>query len=278
MTTSLQDSSPSLTQNSQEIMSPNSTNRDFNQCNGVEQFLPTNVQSFKSPLNTLLQKMRLSINNNTGEKIVLKSWRSLSDPSVGIFFVGIDPLTVVQLAGWNGNSLYWLNGLWDGRIFIGLETMNHSYLNRVTFEYDEGSASIWKNSEDGVEHGEARLGGHLVNRNSIKSLVCSCSPGFKPAYKEEWEHRNFNGGCCEKNGTGKKEGFQKLTRMKLPDSQDTLFIPETYTYYLGIDCMLWSECLVELQEVSKHGADLYIHLTSSELGDSFCFNRSFCYM
>ncbi|CAH2040719.1 unnamed protein product [Thlaspi arvense] len=288
-------------------------------------------ESFKYPSDTLLQKMRLRIKNNTGEKTLLKSWRSLSDPSVGIFSGGINPLTAVQLAGWNGSSLYWRSGSGDGRIFIGLETMNRSYLNRVTFEYDEGSASMYYIQDDRTLHFRLNPEGKIVRMawnmekqdwavswtsqktecdlydkcsqfgscNSNKSPVCSCLPGFRPAYKEEWGHGNFSGGCvrkallyCERNGTGKKDGFRKLTGMKLPDSQDILSVPEiecenkclkncsctAYTYYLGIGCMLWREHLVDLQEFSKQGADLYIRLASSELGNAFCFDRNFCYV
>ncbi|CAH2040715.1 unnamed protein product [Thlaspi arvense] len=290
-------------------------------------------ESFKYPSDTFLQKMKLSINKNTGEKTLLKSWRSFSDPSVGIYSAGMDPRSAVQVVVWNGSTLCWRSGPWNGQVFIGIEHMNSTYIEHDIVEYDkEGSASLFYISEidqnmhvrlnpygnlekvvwnvekqDWVatwsshktECGLYNKCGQFGSCNSNKFPVCSCLPGFMPVHEEEWEHGNFSGGCvrkallyCERNRTGKKDGFRKLTKMKLPDSQDVLSVPESecennclkncsctaYTYYVGIGCMLWRGHLVDLQEFSINGADLYIRLASSELGNAFCFDGNFYYL
>ncbi|GLU23152.1 hypothetical protein SLE2022_391770 [Rubroshorea leprosula] len=43
---------------------------------------------------------------------------------------------------------------------------------------------------------------------------------------------------------------------------------KAYAYVMGIGCLLWSEDLIDMQEFSSGGEELFIRLASSELGDN----------
>ncbi|XAR59203.1 Non-specific serine/threonine protein kinase [Bertholletia excelsa] len=277
-------------------------------------------QSFQHPSESLLQQMKLSSDQSTGEKVVLKSWRSPSDPSVGNFSAGVDLQTVPQLTVWNGNYKYWRSGPWDNQVFTGVESMTSTYQSRVivdddnegsvtmSFTFVEGMTSFFRLNPDGslvqiywaeekqdwevtwssleTECGVYGKCGPFGSCNSRTPQICTCLPGFEPAHEDAWKRGNFSGGCvrrlllqCEGNGTGKKDGFQKLTTMKLPDFQELSDVPENkcesqcvnycscaaYTYLNGIGCMIWKGNLIDLQKFDNGGADLYIRLASSEL-------------
>ncbi|XP_059437183.1 G-type lectin S-receptor-like serine/threonine-protein kinase At1g11330 isoform X2 [Corylus avellana] len=126
--------------------------------------------------------------------------------------------------------------------------------------------------------------------NSQNSPICSCIRGFEPKNGEEWNRGNWTSGCerrrplqCERvdNGSdgGKKDGFLKLTMMKVPDLADWSSALEekcrnqclencsciAYAYDSGIGCMAWTRSLIDLQKFSSGGVDLYVRLAYSEL-------------
>jgi len=134
--------------------------------------------------------------------------------------------------------------------------------------------------------------------NSKNSPICSCLRGFEPKNTEEWNKGNWTSGCvrrtplqCEKvNNNGnegeKKDGFLKLTTMKVPYLADWSTTSEencrtqclencsciAYTYDSGIGCVIWTGSLIDLQKFSTNGADLYVRLAYSELGGLFLFS------
>ncbi|KAK1557109.1 hypothetical protein Q3G72_018055 [Acer saccharum] len=129
--------------------------------------------------------------------------------------------------------------------------------------------------------------------NPDNKPICSCLRGFEPKNIQEWNRRNWTNGCvrkrpllCERiNKTGevgKEDGFLKLETMKLPYFVERSSIPVTkcrehcfnncsciaYAYDAGIGCMTWTGSLVDINKFpSGGGADLYIRLSHSELGE-----------
>ncbi|KAE8125205.1 hypothetical protein FH972_020038 [Carpinus fangiana] len=126
--------------------------------------------------------------------------------------------------------------------------------------------------------------------NSQNTPICSCLRGFEPKNTGEWNRGNWTSGCvrrkplqCERvnNGSegGKKDGFLKLTMMKVPDLADWSSAREgncrnqclencsciAYAYVSGIGCMPWTRSLIDLQKFSSGGVDLYVRLAYSEL-------------
>ncbi|GMY12670.1 G-type lectin S-receptor-like serine/threonine-protein kinase At1g11330 [Fagus crenata] len=129
--------------------------------------------------------------------------------------------------------------------------------------------------------------------NPQSSPICSCLRGFEPKNTEEWNKGNWSSGCvrrkplqCERVKTGgesgKFDGFLKLNKMKVPDFEVwpyDLYAPEdecrqqclqscsciAYAYDAGTGCMSWNRSLIDTQELSRNGVDLYIRLAYSEL-------------
>nr|GLL24034.1 G-type lectin S-receptor-like serine/threonine-protein kinase At1g11300 isoform X3 [Ipomoea trifida] len=122
------------------------------------------------------------------------------------------------------------------------------------------------------------------------SKSCSCLQGYKPRNEMEWRNGNWSSGCirnaalqCHRNSSNeknnKKDGFLKLQRVKVPDfarwvsslddSCETDCLRDcaciAYSYYNGIGCMHWLQDLIDIQQFSTGGADLYIRLPYSEL-------------
>ncbi|XP_019151275.1 PREDICTED: G-type lectin S-receptor-like serine/threonine-protein kinase SD1-13 isoform X2 [Ipomoea nil] len=120
--------------------------------------------------------------------------------------------------------------------------------------------------------------------------VCSCLRGYKPKREVEWGNGNWSSGCirnedlqCDRNNSdvnkSKQDRFFKLQMVKVPDfatwvpsSQDTCESDCSrncsclaYSFYPGIGCMHWTRSLIDLQQFSMGGADVYIRLAYSEL-------------
>ncbi|KAL3820637.1 hypothetical protein ACJIZ3_006542 [Penstemon smallii] len=123
--------------------------------------------------------------------------------------------------------------------------------------------------------------------NAKGKPICTCFPGFEPRNKEEWDAENWTSGCvrktpllCETNNSAKEDGFLKLKKVKLPHHlkwfpnlidecrSQCLNNCSCIAYAYNSDgCMLWSESLIDVKLFSSGGADLYIRLANSELGN-----------
>ncbi|CAL5411095.1 unnamed protein product [Camellia sinensis] len=188
--------------------------------------------SYQNPSDSFLENMILSSDRSTGEKILLKSWKSPSDPSVGSFSAGISLSTIPELVVWNGSHPYWRSGPWNGQIFIGVHDMtslygngfnvidNHegtvslsfTYANRSMLHYiflnhkgslmemvwtegNEEPEVDWSSTETDCVYGKC---GPFGSCNSKDSPICSCLRGFEPNRIDEWNSGNFTGGCVRR--------------------------------------------------------------------------------
>ncbi|XP_028066183.1 G-type lectin S-receptor-like serine/threonine-protein kinase At1g61550 [Camellia sinensis] len=118
--------------------------------------------------------------------------------------------------------------------------------------------------------------------NKNKSPNCECLKGFVPNSIEDWKKGNWAGGCvwksdllCQKNtsnlassGKAQNDGFWKLRSMKLPDHFEYLYTEDSsgcqqwclsncscvaYAYVTGIDCVVWTGGLIDVQQFSLAG-------------------------
>ena len=286
----------------------------------------TTWESIQHPSHSLLPKMKISTNTRTGEKVVLTSWKSPSNPSIGSFTTEINPRHNPQIFVYNGSHPYWRSGPWSSQVFIGIDNMYSVYLNGFQVVDDKegtiyatftvGNSSLFRYyalTPQGTLLGTVReLGkekwevswksnnsecdvygtcGAFGICNSGNSPICSCLRGYEPMQFQEWSKGNWTGGCVRKkqlqceitnssDQQGKTDGFFRLTTMKVPDLEDWSVALEdeckqqclkncsciAYSFYSGIGCMSWSGNLIDMQEFSQSGADLYIRLAHSELG------------
>ncbi|THG21161.1 hypothetical protein TEA_009055 [Camellia sinensis var. sinensis] len=190
-------------------------------------------ESFRYPSDSFLVKMVLSSDGSTGEKTLLKSWKSPSDPCVGSFSAGFSNSTIPEIFIWNGSRPYWRSGPWNGQIFIGVQYMTSLYddgLNvvdnkekTVSMSFSNANQSMltyaYLNHEGALmEMGwtqgkqepkvdwsapETDCGvygkcGSFGNCNSKDSPICSCLRGFEPNRIDEWISENFTGGCVRR--------------------------------------------------------------------------------
>nr|POE96168.1 g-type lectin s-receptor-like serine/threonine-protein kinase [Quercus suber] len=189
-------------------------------------------ESFQHPSDTLLQKLKISTNGRTGEKVQLTSWKSHSVPSIGSFSCGIQPPSLVQVFIWKDGSPHWRSGPWNSRIFIGIPEMNSvfhdgfsvvddkngtislsfSYVINSLFHYvltTEGDLveRYWDSEKDDwrivwnaviSECDVYGTCGAFGSCNSRTSPICSCLPGFEPKNTEEWNRGNWTSGCLRR--------------------------------------------------------------------------------
>ncbi|KAM3701692.1 hypothetical protein ACJW31_05G193800 [Castanea mollissima] len=86
-------------------------------------------ESFQHPSDSFLPRMKLSSNLRKDEKVQLTSWKSPSDPSIGSFSAGIDPLNIPEGFVWKDGHPNWWTGPWNGQVFIGIQNWNPVYHN-----------------------------------------------------------------------------------------------------------------------------------------------------
>ncbi|KAF7120658.1 hypothetical protein RHSIM_Rhsim13G0168100 [Rhododendron simsii] len=208
-------------------------------------------ESFQYPTDSFLPRMKLG----SDVKTMLKSWKTSSDPSVGTFSAGINSLTIpeiIEFYVWNGSHPYWRSGPWNGQVFIGVPYMNSRYRNGFTVVPDDNKGTAYVSFATG---NESLMKYYLLNHDGtfmhketvewkqeweVPWSALGTDWGFEPINVEEWNRENFTGGCarrtplqCERNGSSnldKKDGFLKLTTMKVPELADWVSVPENDGY------------------------------------------------
>ncbi|KAK3441366.1 hypothetical protein EUGRSUZ_B01368 [Eucalyptus grandis] len=187
----------------------------------------------------------------TGERRVLVSWKNNNDPSSGNFTTALTSETPPQLLTRNGSTSYWRT--------------------------PSTSCDIYGTC------------GPFGICNSKNSPICRCVKGFMPRSKEEWNRRNWTRGCiretelnCQKNTSRspstqmKKDVFVHMKQMKVPDSAEYSSDPGdvgkcqswcmnncsclAYSFVQTIGCLVWAEDLMDFQEFSTAGQDVYIRV------------------
>ncbi|XP_060194122.1 G-type lectin S-receptor-like serine/threonine-protein kinase At1g61490 isoform X2 [Lycium barbarum] len=127
-----------------------------------------------------------------------------------------------------------------------------------------------------------------------KLPICSCLRGFVPRSNDEWSKGNWTGGCARRtkllcqpkgnstsSGVAQQDAFLKFSGLKLPDLAAIFHLDSAsecerlclkncsctaYAYVAGIRCMVWSGDLLDMQDYSYSGEDLFLRLAYSELG------------
>ncbi|ONI10183.1 hypothetical protein PRUPE_4G033000 [Prunus persica] len=125
--------------------------------------------------------------------------------------------------------------------------------------------------------------------------ICKCLKGFVPKSPEEWSKGNRTAGCmrktklfCESNTSksvtlrGKGDGFSKMVQLKPPDFHEYITSSDAveckikclnncsclaYAYVDNIGCLAWSKDLIDIQEFSSGGVDLFILLDHADIDE-----------
>ncbi|CAA7023971.1 unnamed protein product [Microthlaspi erraticum] len=221
-------------------------------------------QSFEHLGDTMLPLSTLIYNLATGEKRVLTSWKSDTDPSPGDFVVQISPQVPSQAFTMRDSTPYWRSGPWAKTRFTGIPEMDETYTSPFSLQQDangsgsftflhrnfklprivitsEGSLKIpLYNGTEWELYFEApvNLCDHYGVCGPFGLCVmskCKCFKGFIPKYSEEWRRGNWTGGCvrrtellCQGNSTSEDANvFHAVANVKPPDFYEFAATSET---------------------------------------------------
>ncbi|XP_057544068.1 G-type lectin S-receptor-like serine/threonine-protein kinase At1g11300 [Amaranthus tricolor] len=185
----------------------------------------------------------------------------------------------------------------QGKPEMSFTVANPTLLERIVLSYDGRLIEkdwddcnrkwklLWKSFESECElYGKCGAFGSCDPKNSP---ICSCLKGFEPKNMDEWSKGNWSSGCVRRTplecvNAEKPDKFLRLKHMKVPDysnwetssNQDDCericFLNCSclaYAYYSGIGCMMWNSSLIDIQQFSTGGADIFVRLAHIELGN-----------
>ncbi|XP_071720928.1 G-type lectin S-receptor-like serine/threonine-protein kinase B120 [Rutidosis leptorrhynchoides] len=280
-------------------------------------------RSCDHPTDTYLPNLRVYLNLTDGISRKFVSWKSSNDPSKGNYSMGIDPRGSPQIVVWDDrdNRRIWRTGHWNYQIFVGLPQMrslllfgfrlitvnskilyfifniqDSSVLMRFLIQWNgvvqqltwDGQTGRWNVSLSQPSIGceeYNKCGDFGVCRTRNGPNLCSCMDGFDPNFVDQWNRRNWSGGCvrrtnleCYSNGST-SDGFVRLMDVKLPDFADGLDGTRTdcengclsncscnaYAYVTGVGCLIWGGNLVDVEQFEQGSETLFIRLASSDL-------------
>uniref|UniRef100_A0A803MXA9 Receptor-like serine/threonine-protein kinase n=1 Tax=Chenopodium quinoa TaxID=63459 RepID=A0A803MXA9_CHEQI len=176
-------------------------------------------------------------------------------------------------------------------VYTGASTLAYSH---YAFSYDGTISEKWWDGKKwqyvwGAPVTECDLYGScgaFGSCNPTISPVCRCLKGFRPKNPGEWKKGNWSNGCVRKVSLqcgiqgGKDDGFFSVKNVKVPDHTEwSVGLNQVncrsqclqncsclaYAYDAGAGCMYWSRDLIDIQEFSSGGLDLYLRLPHSEL-------------
>ncbi|GFP89528.1 g-type lectin s-receptor-like serine/threonine-protein kinase at2g19130 [Phtheirospermum japonicum] len=280
-------------------------------------------QSLDYPGNTWLPGGKIAYNKRTHQKQLLTSWKNADDPAPGLFSLELDPNESQYIIRWSRTVPYWTSGPWNGHIFSLVPEMrlnyiyNFSYIdneNESYFTYSLYNPSVisrfimdvsgqikqlsWFDESDwnlfwSQPRQQCTVYAYCgafgtCNENSLP--FCNCLPGFRHKYENDWDLRDYSGGCvretnlqCENNATspnGRRDRFLARPYVKPPDNSLPSAVGTagecesaclnncscTAYAYDANGCSLWNGELFNLQQLSEGdgtGRTIYIKLSAS---------------
>ncbi|XP_071707183.1 G-type lectin S-receptor-like serine/threonine-protein kinase At4g27290 isoform X2 [Rutidosis leptorrhynchoides] len=214
-------------------------------------------QSFDYPGDTFLAGMKVGKDLVTGRYWSVRSWKSLDDPSPGLYEFKIDTngypqyyirrgsVVEIRFGPWNGvrfigypsktNSLYTYEFVFNQEEVYGkYELLNSSFITRLYLSPEgNGMRLNWNPNQGWIPYLGITIDmctqygfcGAFGSCNVFNSPACSCMYGFEPRQPDEWKAGNWSGGCQRKEALkcGNEDGFRKLSGVKLPDTQHSWY-------------------------------------------------------
>ncbi|KAK8494154.1 hypothetical protein V6N12_032987 [Hibiscus sabdariffa] len=113
--------------------------------------------------------------------------------------------------------------------------------------------------------------GNYSTCDQFDSRKCVCLEGFRPKSQDQWDARNWHGGCVRKielqcpstdDGTSRGKGDLDTCRRHCLENCSCT----AYAFIPGIRCMIWTGDLVDLQRSQQGGSlEFFYRLHHSEL-------------
>ncbi|OVA04103.1 Protein kinase domain [Macleaya cordata] len=271
-------------------------------------------QSFDYPCDTLLPGMKHGWSLKENKNWSLSSWKSIDDPSPGDFIYSVDHVGLPQFVLRKGSEIQFRSGNYDGARFGGDPEIKITPVfkpkfvfnpNEVYYTFEDIYPTITRfvlNQSGSIDHlkwnDESREWIPLITLhrdncdnyaacganaacNINDTPMCHCLKGFTPKSPQESIAFDLSAGCIRSSplNCSKGEGFEKFTRMKLPDKSEVLNTSNrcdreclarcsctAYAVTAVTSCAVWFGDLVDIREYIKGGAtDLYIRMAANEL-------------
>ena len=252
--------------------------------------------SFNNPTDTFLPNMTMDPYMN------LTSWRDRDDPGTGNFTFMLDTVgySNTQIVNKEG-KIYWKSSENDGYYFIVTTTKGHNshYFENARLVMNfSGKLEYWEQSTNGtwsLSYAEpndncsvynfcGKFGSCNLNNNK---LPCKCLPGFMPHVAQKWYSGDFSDGCTRNSMSCGESGdtFLNLKMIKIGGKPEQSYQVgnETeckvlclkncdcmsYRYYQEsrMECTIWTQELVDLQEEYDEGYNLSIRVAISDIGN-----------
>ncbi|CAA2982552.1 G-type lectin S-receptor-like serine threonine-kinase B120 [Olea europaea subsp. europaea] len=250
--------------------------------------------SWRSASEPSVGKYSLGVDPRGSPQVVIwegtsRKWRS--GHWNGLIFIGVPGMRAIYLYGFK------LNNDADGKLYFTYTPSNSTDLIKFWIRWD--GIERQERWNKGLEKWDL-IQSHPVDNEcdqynkcgpfgkcDIKSRpVCSCIEGFVPQDLDQWTRGNWSGGCTRRKileclPEVKRDGFFNAEQVKLPDFVDYVG-PEdveecenkclencsctAYAFVSGINCMIWSRELVDLEQFDEGGSTLFVRLDRSELG------------
>uniref|UniRef100_A0A5B7CD00 Receptor-like serine/threonine-protein kinase n=1 Tax=Davidia involucrata TaxID=16924 RepID=A0A5B7CD00_DAVIN len=209
----------------------------------------------------------------------------------GQIFIGIPDMRGLYLYGFKFESKR------DGNLSMTYTSLNSSYTVRFWIQWNGyGQQLLW---HEGEKDWIVRQS-HPANQSEVYNIcgtfgkcvmmdssICKCIiEGFEPKNTDQWNKGDWSGGCirrtplqCDRNGSS--DGFLEVERVKLPDYADSVVADNTeecqneclkncscnaYAFVDGIQCLIWSGDLVDVEQFEEDGGTLHVRVAISELG------------
>ncbi|CAA0307215.1 unnamed protein product [Arabidopsis thaliana] len=287
-------------------------------------------ESFEHLGDTMLLESSVMYDVPNNKKRVLSSWKNPTDPSPGEFVAELTTQVPPQGFIMRGSRPYWRGGPWARVRFTGIPEMDGSHVSKFDISQDVAAGTgsltyslerrnsnlsyttltsagslkiIWNNGSGWVTDLEAPVSscdvyntcgpfGLCIRSNPPK---CECLKGFVPKSDEEWNKRNWTGGCmrrtnlsCDVNSSATAQAnngdiFDIVANVKPPDFYEYLSLINeedcqqrclgncsctAFSYIEQIGCLVWNRELVDVMQFVAGGETLSIRLASSELAGS----------
>ncbi|KAK1415624.1 hypothetical protein QVD17_31407 [Tagetes erecta] len=279
-------------------------------------------QSFDYPGDTLLEGMKLGKNFISGRETFLTSWRSADDPSPGEYTLRLSTVegkyqqlyimrstnTVTRIGPYNGLTLsgrtefthvpvelmfninmivnkdkMFFSTTWDTAYMFNTIVTPAGKVENSWFKYPKAEWIMFSTLP--VDYCDNYgVCGPYGRCNTITAPYCGCLKGF-----ELETSRNNDTSVCRRSidlDCGTEEGFLRFSSIKLPDTENAVFIRNmslldcevackkncSCTAYTnpnttpgGAGCLLWYGGLIDVRVYPMNGQDLYVRLAASEL-------------
>ncbi|KAH9610683.1 hypothetical protein KSS87_003692 [Heliosperma pusillum] len=216
-----------------------------------------------------------------------------SGPWNGNFFLGIEVSVpdfqshgiIIQTDGKGNTSLEFSNPP-----FL-LTNYELSYQGIARQQYWDDAKGDWNALWEAPDNACGLYGkcGEYGSCNILSSPICKCLKGFEPKVRQEWKSGDWSNGCtrtkqllCGVNGA-RENVFFSLPQMKPPADTNWLQGLDqdacrsqclsncsclAYAFDISAGCMTWSGNLMDTQQFSTSGVNLYLRLSHSELGNN----------